>query len=153
MDKKSSCSARGAEDASLTPGSGRSLGRGRGNPLQYSCLENSMDRGAWRATVHRVAKSWTRLKRLSTRGRPGLRIRFIQSLFSLDTADPATLRPKQQWTTLPDLLAMGKVKVKVAQTCPTLCDPMDCTAHGILQARILDWVAFPFSRGSSQPRD
>ena len=46
-----------------------------------------------------------------------------------------------------------KVKVKVAQSCPTLCNPMDYTAHGILQARILEWVAFPFSRGSSQPRD
>ena len=44
-------------------------------------------------------------------------------------------------------------KVKVAQSCPTLWDPMDCIAHGILQARILEWVAFPFSRGSSQPRD
>ena len=46
-----------------------------------------------------------------------------------------------------------KVKVKVAQSCPTLCDPMDCTVHGTLQGRILEWVAFPFSRGSSQPRD
>ena len=44
-------------------------------------------------------------------------------------------------------------KVKVAQSCMTLCDPMDYTAHEILQARILEWVAFPFSRGSSQPRD
>ena len=44
-------------------------------------------------------------------------------------------------------------KVKVAQLCPALCDPMDYTVHGILQARILEWVAFPFSRGSSQPRD
>ena len=43
--------------------------------------------------------------------------------------------------------------MKVAQSCPTLCDPMDYTAYGILQARILEWVAFPFSRGSSQPRD
>ena len=43
--------------------------------------------------------------------------------------------------------------VKVAQSCPTLCDPMDYTVHGIFQARILEWVAFPFSRGSSQPRD
>ena len=43
--------------------------------------------------------------------------------------------------------------VKVAQSCPTLCDLMDYTVHGILQARILDWVAFAFSRGSSQPRD
>ena len=45
------------------------------------------------------------------------------------------------------------VKVKVAQSCPTLCDPMDYTVLGILQARILEWVAFPFSRGSSQPRN
>ena len=42
-------------------------------------------------------------------------------------------------------------KVKVAQSCPTLCDPMDYTVHGILQARILEWVAFPFSRGSPNP--
>jgi len=48
-----------ARDAGLIPGSGRSLGRGHGNPLQYSCLENSMDRGAWWATVHRVAQHQT----------------------------------------------------------------------------------------------
>ena len=41
------------------PGLGRSPGGGHGNPLQYSCLENSMDKGAWRATVHGVTKSWT----------------------------------------------------------------------------------------------
>ena len=46
-----------------------------------------------------------------------------------------------------------KVKVKNAQPCPTLCNPMDYTVHGILQARILEWVAYPFSRGSSQPRN
>ena len=44
------------------PGSGRSPGEGNGNPLQYSCLENPMDRGAWRAIVHEVAKSQTQLK-------------------------------------------------------------------------------------------
>ena len=43
--------------------------------------------------------------------------------------------------------------MKVTQSCLTLCDPIDYTVHGILQARILEWVAFPFSRGSSQPRD
>ena len=42
-----------------------------------------------------------------------------------------------------------KVKVKVAQSCPTLSDPMDYTVHGILQPKILEWVANPFSRGSS----
>ena len=46
-----------------------------------------------------------------------------------------------------------KVKVKVTQSCPTLYNPMDYTVHGILQARILEWVPFPFSRGFSQPRD
>ena len=51
-------------DADLIPGSGRSLGKGHGNPLQYSCLENPMDRGTWSVTVHRVIKSWTQLKRL-----------------------------------------------------------------------------------------
>ena len=45
----------------LIPGSRRSLGEGNGNPFQYSCLENSMDRGAWGATVHGVAKSRTQL--------------------------------------------------------------------------------------------
>ena len=53
-------------DMSSIPGLGRSLGGGHGNPLQYSCLENPMDRGAWWATVHRVAKSQTQLKRLNT---------------------------------------------------------------------------------------
>ena len=56
-------------------------------------------------------------------------------------------------------LASGKkVFVKVTQLCPTLCNPMDysmpgSSVHGILQVRILEWVAVPFSRGSSQPRD
>ena len=53
-------------DAGSIPGSGRSPEGGHGNPLEYSRLENPMDRGAWLATVHRVAKSWTCLKRLST---------------------------------------------------------------------------------------
>ena len=52
-------------DTGSIPGSGRSPERGRGNPLHYSFLENPMDRGAWRATVHRVSKSWTKLKPLS----------------------------------------------------------------------------------------
>ena len=54
--KESACNAG---DPGLIPGSGRSPGEGNGNPLQYSCLENSIDRKAWWATVHRIAKSWT----------------------------------------------------------------------------------------------
>ena len=53
--KKSPCQAG---DIGSIPGSGRSPGEGNGNPLQYSCLGNPMDRGAWWATVHGVAKSW-----------------------------------------------------------------------------------------------
>ena len=50
-------------------------------------------------------------------------------------------------------LIIDQLVVKVTQSCPTLCDPMDYTVHGILQARILEWIAVPFSRGSSQPWD
>ena len=51
-------SASNAGEPGLIPGSGSYPGEGNGDPLQYSCLENSMDRGAWRATVHGVTKSW-----------------------------------------------------------------------------------------------
>ena len=53
-------------DLGSVPESGKSPGGGPGNPLQYSCLEKLMDRGAWQATVHRVAQSQIQLKRLST---------------------------------------------------------------------------------------
>ena len=66
MAKNPSANAGDVRDMGLIPGSGRSPGGGHGNPLQYSCLENSLDRGAWWATVHGVADSRTRLKRLST---------------------------------------------------------------------------------------
>ena len=55
-------------DTSLIPVAGRSPGGGNGNPLQYSCLENPMDREVWQATVHGVTKSWTQMKWLSTQG-------------------------------------------------------------------------------------
>ena len=55
-------SAEGTRGVGSIPGSGRSPGGGNGHPLQYSCLENPIDRGAWRTTVHRMTKSWTWLK-------------------------------------------------------------------------------------------
>ena len=61
MVKKPPSNAGDAGDSGLIPGSGRSHGEGNGNPLQYSCLESSIDRGAWWATVHGVAKGQTRL--------------------------------------------------------------------------------------------
>ena len=66
MVKNSPASEGDVRDMGSFPGLGRSPEGGQGNPFQYSCLENPMNRGAWWATVHGVAKSWTRLKRLST---------------------------------------------------------------------------------------
>ena len=65
--KNAPANAGDLRDVGSIPGLGRSPGAGHGNPLQYSCLENLMDRTAWWATVHRVPKSWTRLKRLRVR--------------------------------------------------------------------------------------
>ena len=59
--KESACGAGATRDTGLIPGSGRLFGEGNGNPLQYSCVENPVDRGAWWATVQRVSKSRTGL--------------------------------------------------------------------------------------------
>ena len=64
--KNSTCQCRNARDTALIPGSGISLEVENGNPLQYSCLENPRDGGAWWAVVYGVAQSRTRLKRLSS---------------------------------------------------------------------------------------
>ena len=61
MVKNSPTNAGDVRDVDSIPGSGRFPGEGNGNPLQYSCLESSVDRGTWRAAVHGVTKSWTRL--------------------------------------------------------------------------------------------
>ena len=60
--KNPPANAGDVRDMGSIPELTRSLGGGHGNPLLYSCLENSMDRGTWQATVHRVAKNWTRMK-------------------------------------------------------------------------------------------
>ena len=62
----SKASACNVGDLGLIPGLGRSPGEGNGNPLQYSCMENPMDGGAWGATVHGVAKSWTQLSNFTS---------------------------------------------------------------------------------------
>ena len=66
MSKEPACNAGDAGDLGSILGLGRSPGEGNGNPLQYSCLESPMDGGTWQATVHRVTKSQTRLKQVST---------------------------------------------------------------------------------------
>ena len=60
--KQYTCRVGDTGDAGVTPGLGRSPGEGNGYPLQHSCLENLVDRRAWRATIQRVAKSWTQLR-------------------------------------------------------------------------------------------
>ena len=78
----------------------------------------------------------------------------VHSVTSSATAScPYSIAFQIGWSVLPAVPANELGKVKVAQSCPTLCDPRDYTVHGNLQARILEWAAFPFSRGSSQPRD
>ena len=135
VEKNLPVNARDARDVGLVPGSGRSPGVGNGNLLQYSCLESSMDRGTWQATVHGVIKSWTWLKWLSTH-----------------------IRVHQETETRAGILVVKVGKSEVAQSCPILCNPMGCsvpgsTIHGIFQARVLEWVAISFSRRSSRPRD
>ena len=71
MVKNPPANAGDIGDMGSIPESGRSLGGGHGNPLQYSCLENPMDGRAWRATVHRITQSQTQLKRLCTHARIG----------------------------------------------------------------------------------
>ena len=63
------------------------------------------------------------------------------------------MKYKDSYLETPGVKKREKEKVKVVHMCSTFCDPMDYIVHGILQARILEWVAFLFSRGSSQPRD
>ena len=67
MVRNPPANAGDVRDLGSISGSGRSFGGGHSNPLQYSCLENPMDRGAWWATVYRIAKNWTQLKQLSAK--------------------------------------------------------------------------------------
>ena len=123
--KEPACSAGDTRDAGPIPGSTRSSAEGDDNPLQYSCLENPMDRGAWWATVHGVAKSQTWLKRLTMHT-------WIDDFMGLSTSRfciPAA---------------------KSLQSCPTLFDSIDgsppgSSIHGIFQARVLEWGAIAFS--------
>ena len=64
--KETACNAGVNRRGSFSPRVGKIPGEGHGNPILYSCMKNPMDRGAWWATVHSIAKSWTQLKRLGT---------------------------------------------------------------------------------------
>ena len=114
-----------ARDMDLIPGSGRSPGGGNGNPLQCSCWNNPMGRGAWQAAVHGAAKSRTeRSMRAHTHTQTHTHIVVVLSLSH------------------------------VGLFCNTMnCSPPGSSIHEIFQARLLECVAISFSRGASWPRD
>ena len=123
-----------------------------GNQVQSACL------GTFRTLVQ-----FLRCLKLKWKGAPTSPVEKLQcfptlqkpGIFKLSMLDPI---PQEMlislvWGGHDFCLFWGLGKMIDAQSCLTLCDPMDYTVHGILQARILEWVAFPFSRGSSQPWD
>ena len=126
---------------------------GDGTPLWYSCLENPMDGGVWKAAVHGFAEGWTQLSDFTFSGEGNgnpLQCSCLENPRDGEAWWTAVSGVTQSQTRLKRLsLVVEKVKVKVTQLCPTLCNLVDCTVHGILQARILKWVAYPFSSISS----
>ena len=113
------------------PGLGRSPGEGNGNRLQYSCLGNPMDRGAWRAAVHGIAKSWTQLSNWTE---------LIWNAYNrINIVEGIAL--------CVCVCVCGLYVLSHSAISNSLWP------HGIFQAKILEWVAISYSRASSQPRD
>ena len=154
----------------MIPGSGRSPGVGNGNPLQYSCLGNPMDGGAWWATVHGVTQSWTWLS---------MHTHTVANLTGFPDHSESTLGPlwhlweplnsgKRPFVFLTDwVCCLSIFLIHLCRPAPCVlshsvvsgslrpmgCSPSGSSIHGISQARILEWVAIPFSRGSFRLRD
>ena len=105
------------------PGSGRSPGEGNGNPLQYSCLENPMDWGAWWVAVHGVTKSRTRLSDFTLLYNVPANYHFLLIPFWVLT----------EWHIFSQFSS-------VAQSCPALYDPMSCSMPGLTVHHQLQWV-------------
>ena len=118
-----------SRDTSSIPGSGRFPGEGHGNPLQYCCLGNPMDREACWATLHGIKKELDTAERLNNNST--VRLHYFFFFFSAETPTLALLRYACM------LSCFSSV---------SLCDPMGCSlpasfVHGILQTRILEWIA------------
>ena len=124
-------SAWNAADQGSIPGLRRSPGEGNGNPLQYSCLENPMEGGAWQATVHGVAKSQTRLSDFT----------FTYAL---------NMNSDYFWMLGVCVYMLSQVQLFVTLLTIVYQAPL---SMGFFQAKIQEWVAISSSRGSSQPRD
>ena len=146
-------SACNVGDLASIPGSGRSPGGGNGNPLQHSCLENPMARGAWQATVHGVANSRTWLSDFSFSYQI-LVDRICVALFWAFDSVPLVYLSFDGNTIL--LWRSYVCLCSAAQSCLILCNSMNCcppgsSLQGIFQARILKWVAISFTRGLPNP--
>ena len=127
--KESDCNAG---DPGSIPGSGRSLGERNGNPLKYSCLENPMERGAWWAIIHVVAKSQTWLKWVSTHM---CITHYVEQTFTYLLAIHISSLENAYLVYFPifelaHLLFCYCVVCccSVIKLCPTICDPMNCSA-------------------------
>ena len=140
MVKNPSPSAGDMRDIGSIPRLGGSPGGGHGNPLQYSCLENLLDRGAWKATVHRVAKSWTWLKWLSTHSQWLMVFLVAQPVKNLpaNAGGPGSISGSlrslgwRKWQSTPVFLP-GKSMDRGAWW---------ATVHGVVRVRH-DWAATP----------
>ena len=151
--KESTCSAG---DLGSVPGSGKPSGGGNGNPLQYSCLENPMDRGAWWAIVHGFTKSWTRLR--------GQQFHFpvvwVSVASELAHSHSSFFAIYHHFFLLHWLLTrhhdhlVNCCHCLVTHSVQVFCQSMDCSppgpsVNGISQARVPEWVSIFFSKGSS----
>ena len=151
--------AGGPGGTSFIPGLGRSPGEGTGNPLKYSCLENSMDRRAWRATICGVAKSQTQCSNWALT-HPHISRMVIFGLGFQDKLYPFALcrqkktktktKTKKQKNPIEYLYILYMLLFQLVGYVRLFCDLMDCSlpdssVDGISQASILKWVAIFFS--------
>ena len=148
-------SACNAGDLGPLPVSERSPGEGNGNPLQCSCLENPMDRGAWRATVCGVRRSrhnWSDFIQTAACQSP-LSSTISQSLLKFMSTESLCHRPKTNTMSYTSYVHECVLSHDLLFYDPIDWSPPGSPAHGIFQARILERVAIFFSKGFSQPRD
>ena len=153
-----------AVDPSLIPGSERFPGEGKGNPLQYSYLENPLDRGAWLAIAHGFKKNqtWLSTQELKCILKILTIIYFMLYIFCHNLKKKAIhyfilfLMYDSIYMTWGEMQNYVYISNSVASNSSQphgQCGPPGSSVHGIIQARILEWAAIPFSRRSSWPRD
>ena len=172
----SKASACNAGDPGSIPGSGRSPGEGNGNPLQYSCLEKSMDYkgdslircGVWETASANTRESSSVTVQCQSQWLPPAHFVTQSVSFVFNSMVPELTQwvplalakitdlwaASWTWRMLELFTSSDSFLFVVNSTGPTAASPQGTSSvHGILQARTLEWVAMPFSRGSFPPRD